>query len=209
MTFARAKPSPLWWDAVPTEPTRPPLPGDADADVCIVGAGFTGLWTAYYLKRLDPSLRVIVLEREYVGFGASGRNGGWCHGEYPLGLATLAHRHGAEMAIRYQRAAFDAVLDRLNVGGPEEAGGTSRAEAGAPPSEPFRIRDYGVAAARLEAAAQRLTELLRTFDQTLGAAEVFLALHPELAEMDGRFDVMLVTPGQPLRHIEDAWRPGF
>jgi len=66
--------------------------------------------------------------------------------------------------------AFDAVLDRLNVGGPEEAGGTSRAEAGAPPSEPFRIRDYGVAAARLEAAAQRLTELLRTFDQTLGAS---------------------------------------
>jgi glycine/D-amino acid oxidase-like deaminating enzyme len=109
MPFERAKPSPLWWDAVPTEPTRPPLPGDTDADVCIVGAGFTGLWTAYYLKRLDPGLRVIVLEREHVGFGASGRNGGWCHGEYPLGLATLAHRHGAEAAVRYQRAAFDAV----------------------------------------------------------------------------------------------------
>lgn len=109
MPFERTKPSPLWWDAVPAEPTRPPLPGDASVDVCIVGAGFTGLWTAYYLKRLDPSLRVMVLEREHVGFGASGRNGGWCHAEYPLGLATLAHRHGADLALRYQRAAFDAV----------------------------------------------------------------------------------------------------
>ena len=67
--------------------------------------------------------------------------------------------------------AFDAVLDRLDVGGPEEdAGGTPRTDAGATPSEPFRIRDYGAAAERLEAAAQRLTELLGTFDQALGAS---------------------------------------
>ena len=59
---------------------RPALPGSTDADVAIVGGGYTGLWTAYYLKRADPSLRVIVLEREVCGWGASGRNGGWVCG---------------------------------------------------------------------------------------------------------------------------------
>ncbi|MCV7278727.1 FAD-dependent oxidoreductase [Mycolicibacterium flavescens] len=56
-------------------PPRPALPGDRDADVCIVGAGYTGLWTAYYLKKADPSLRISVLEARFAGFGASGRNG--------------------------------------------------------------------------------------------------------------------------------------
>ncbi|MCW2851693.1 MAG: dependent oxidoreductase, partial [Nocardioides sp.] len=55
---------------------RSPLPGDTEADVAIVGAGFTGLWTAYDLAEADPSLRVVVLESEVAGFGASGRNGG-------------------------------------------------------------------------------------------------------------------------------------
>lgn len=109
MSLPTAKTSPLWWDLVPTAPTRPPLAGDADVDVAIVGAGFTGLWTAYYLKLLEPSTDVLVMERAHVGFGASGRNGGWCHPEYPLGLATLAHRHGRDPALRFQRAALDAV----------------------------------------------------------------------------------------------------
>jgi glycine/D-amino acid oxidase-like deaminating enzyme len=59
---------------------RPPLPGGVDCDVAIVGAGYTGLWTAYYLKRADPGLRIVVLEREFAGYGASGRNGGWLAG---------------------------------------------------------------------------------------------------------------------------------
>ena len=61
---------------------RPPLPGDTEADVCIVGAGYTGLWTAYYLKKADPSLRVVIVEKEFAGFGASGRNGGWLSGGF-------------------------------------------------------------------------------------------------------------------------------
>jgi len=69
----------LWWDTLPADLTRPigePLPGDTSVDVAIVGAGYTGLWTAYYLSRRDPSLRIAVLEAQEVGFGASGRNGG-------------------------------------------------------------------------------------------------------------------------------------
>ncbi|MFD2174014.1 NAD(P)/FAD-dependent oxidoreductase [Rhodobacter lacus] len=61
---------------------RPALPGDIAVDVCIIGAGFTGLWAAYYLKRADPALSIAVVEKHFAGFGASGRNGGWCSGEF-------------------------------------------------------------------------------------------------------------------------------
>jgi glycine/D-amino acid oxidase-like deaminating enzyme len=77
------------------------LPGDAEFDVAIVGAGFTGLWTAHSLLRLDPSLRVVVLEAETAGFGASGRNGGWCVGDYggPAGAVEKAHGKGSVEAM--------------------------------------------------------------------------------------------------------------
>ena len=67
----------LWLDTVDEAlAPRPALAGDTDADVAIVGAGYTGLWTAYYLIAADPTLRIVVLEAEIAGFGASGRNGG-------------------------------------------------------------------------------------------------------------------------------------
>ena len=67
-----------------------PCPATRDVDVAVVGAGLTGLWTAYYLLEADPRLRVVVLEAETAGFGASGRNGGWCSALFPAGLAKLA-----------------------------------------------------------------------------------------------------------------------
>src|SRR6516162_10645246 len=78
-----------WWQARGVPPRRPPLPGGTDADVCIVGAGYTGLWTAYYLKQADPGLRVVVLEQNFAGIGASGRNGGWV----PAGLPGSRSRY--------------------------------------------------------------------------------------------------------------------
>lgn len=66
------------------------------SDVVIVGGGFTGLWTAYYLLRASPALSVTILEAEHVGFGASGRNGGWVSALFPVGADTLAARHGVE-----------------------------------------------------------------------------------------------------------------
>jgi glycine/D-amino acid oxidase-like deaminating enzyme len=71
----------FWLDQLGARPARPALAGDREADVCIVGGGFTGLWTAYELKRADPGLVVVVLEARQVGFGASGRNGGWVVGK--------------------------------------------------------------------------------------------------------------------------------
>jgi glycine/D-amino acid oxidase-like deaminating enzyme len=96
---------------------RPALPGDTDADVAIVGAGFTGLWTAYYLLRADPSLRVVVLEAETAGFGASGRNGGWCSALFPASPATMAALPGSDRAaaVALDRAMRDTVDEVLAV----------------------------------------------------------------------------------------------
>jgi glycine/D-amino acid oxidase-like deaminating enzyme len=73
---------------------RPSLNGPAEADVAILGAGFTGLWTAYYLLSQEPSLRVVVLEAEIAGFGASGRNGAWCSSGFPVSPGELQRRFG-------------------------------------------------------------------------------------------------------------------
>jgi glycine/D-amino acid oxidase-like deaminating enzyme len=94
----------LWSATTPLAPLRPALGGDRDADVAIVGAGFTGLWTAYYLLKADPSLRVVVLEAETAGFGASGRNGGWCSAYFPASARNLASMSGREQAIAMHRA---------------------------------------------------------------------------------------------------------
>ncbi|HEX2811026.1 MAG TPA: FAD-binding oxidoreductase, partial [Kineosporiaceae bacterium] len=83
---------------------RPGLTGDGEADVCIVGAGYTGLWTAYYLLQAEPTLRVTVVEAEIAGFGASGRNGGWCSGLFPAAVGALARSHGRPAAIAMRRA---------------------------------------------------------------------------------------------------------
>ena len=98
---------------------RAALPGSTAVDVAIVGAGFTGLWTAYHLSQLDPSLRVVVLEREVAGFGASGRNGGWCSALFPASAKRLAGNRGPDggpgggrgAAIRQLRALQDSVHD--------------------------------------------------------------------------------------------------
>jgi glycine/D-amino acid oxidase-like deaminating enzyme len=85
---------------------RPPLPGDSAVDV---GAGYTGLWTAYYLRRADPSLRVVICERDTVGFGASGRNGGWCSALFAGSRAATEARHGRDAVVAMERALIDTL----------------------------------------------------------------------------------------------------
>ncbi len=78
---------------------RPALRGSIDVDVAILGAGYTGLWTAYYLQEYDPSLRIAIVEKEIAGFGASGRNGAWCTASFPLGVSEMASRFGRDAAV--------------------------------------------------------------------------------------------------------------
>jgi glycine/D-amino acid oxidase-like deaminating enzyme len=102
--------APSWWwaDLGGLPAPRPGLDGDREADVCIVGAGYTGLWTAYELLRADPRLEVVVLEREVAGFGASGRNGGWVLGEVSTGSRQRAAAGEAGIAA-LERAAQETV----------------------------------------------------------------------------------------------------
>jgi glycine/D-amino acid oxidase-like deaminating enzyme len=100
-----------WFTELPRP--RHALPGDRDSDVCIVGAGYTGLWTAYYLMKADPSLRITLLEARFAGFGASGRNGGWLSGLAPGHRGRLAKKYGRSGVVAWQRtlnAAVDEVI---------------------------------------------------------------------------------------------------
>ena len=87
-----------WLDASPAGPARRPLEGIAQADVAVIGAGFTGLWTAIALTDTDPALRVTVLEAATVGHGASGRNGGFCEASLTHGLANGIRHFPDELA---------------------------------------------------------------------------------------------------------------
>lgn len=99
----------LWLEDVAPIRLRPPLDGPSDADVAILGAGFTGLWTALYLLERDPSLDVLVVEREFSGYGASGRNGAWCSPYINVEIAGLVRRFGEERGRALHRTMLDTV----------------------------------------------------------------------------------------------------
>ncbi|MBT1188881.1 FAD-dependent oxidoreductase, partial [Streptomyces sp. CJ_13] len=99
-------------------PPRPPLTGDTTADVVIVGGGYTGLWTAYYLKAAAPDLRVTVLEQKFCGYGASGRNGGWLYNGI-AGRDRYAALHGHQAALRLQRAMNETVTEVIDTAAKE------------------------------------------------------------------------------------------
>lgn len=97
---------PLWFEA--GQP-RERLDGPVQADVVIVGAGYTGLWTAYYLLKSDPSLKVVLLEKREVGFGASGRNGGWASAIFPISLHRVEQLYSHHAALHLQQAMNETV----------------------------------------------------------------------------------------------------
>lgn len=109
-----------WFDSLPSPlPAGEALAGDVEVDVAIVGAGYTGLWSALYLLRTDPALSVAVFESEIAGFGASGRNGGWCSAMFATSPAKLVRAYGAAAESRLRKALEQAV---------DEVGAVSAAE---------------------------------------------------------------------------------
>ncbi len=99
---------------------RRELTEDMEVDVAVLGGGYSGLWTAYYLLREEPGLAVTILEGEIVGFGASGRNGGWCSAGFPVSLPELARRYGIESTRRLHAAMIDSVDEVGRVAGRED-----------------------------------------------------------------------------------------
>jgi glycine/D-amino acid oxidase-like deaminating enzyme len=97
--FADAEVRPFWLAALPPRDPAPPLSGTVDTDLCIVGGGFTGLWAALHAKADDPAREVVLLEADTIGFGASGRNGGFVMSSLTHGLANGLARFEAEMPV--------------------------------------------------------------------------------------------------------------
>ncbi|MFD8780763.1 NAD(P)/FAD-dependent oxidoreductase [Kitasatospora sp. NPDC059599] len=108
----------FWYAADGVPEPGPGLPGDRDVDVCVVGGGYTGLWSAYYLKKADPSLRIALLEQRFCGYGASGRNGGWLYNGF-AGRGAFAKRYGQQRAAAMQRVMDDAVGEVVEVAAAE------------------------------------------------------------------------------------------
>jgi len=158
----------LWLDACGDDLTpRAALDADRDVDVAVVGAGYTGLWTAYYLAVADPGLRVAVVEREVAGFGASGRNGGWCSALFAAGREAVARRAGRDAALALQRAMIDTVDEVGRVAAAERIdagwvkGGTLRLATN--PGQVTRVR--------AAVAADRAWELSEADSRWLDAGE--------------------------------------
>lgn len=109
---------------------RPALTGSTQVDIAILGGGYSGLWTAYYLLRSNPSLKLAVIEKEIVGYGGSGRNGGWCSPRFPVSAGLLQKRYGAEtarsmlLAVQASVEEIRRVCDEEEIDARFRAGGT-------------------------------------------------------------------------------------
>lgn len=128
-----------------SQPVLASLEGDLEVDVAIVGAGLTGLWTGWAIKDRDPSLEVVVLEAEEVGFGASGRNGGWLSGK-TVGLRSVLEKSsGSRLDVQTaDRAVSRAIHEVVSVLGADEIGAIQGGwmQVARSPSQMGRLRDY-------------------------------------------------------------------
>lgn len=182
----------FWWDTLPDDLRQPlgvALTADCDVDVAIVGAGFTGLWTAYHLQTLSPGLRIAVMDSHVAGFGASGRNGGWASALFPIEVPAIARRYGREAALAMKHAMIDSVSDLGDTARSEGwdihwAHGGTIVAARTPlqlersGTEVAEAEEWGLDAPRLLSAAQA-TSIMRATD-TLGGTFTphCAALHP-------------------------------
>lgn len=163
-----------WYRQIGLPIPRAPLPGSIDADVAIVGAGLTGLWSAYYLRQADPSLRVVLVEKEFAGFGASGRNGGWLSAELAGSRERYARDHGRDGVadlLRSMRQAVDEVI------------GVAQREG----IDADVVKGGVVEVARNPAQVRRLRERL-VYDRQWGATEQDVVVLSR-DELDGRITI--------------------
>ena len=177
-----------WFTHLPDP--RPALPGDREADVCIVGAGYTGLWTAYYLKRLDPTLTVTIAEARFAGFGASGRNGGWLSGLPPGHRGVLAKMHGRDSVITWQRMLNDAVDEVIAVAAREVI-------------DADIVKGGNLEVARNPAQAERLREEVEE-DRRWGVDDVEILTGAEASERIRVDDVVLGSFNPHCARIQPA-----
>jgi glycine/D-amino acid oxidase-like deaminating enzyme len=189
----------FWWQQLGLPSPRPALPGSTDADVCVVGGGFTGLWTAYYVKRARPDARVVVLEERFAGFGASGRNGGWCTNSITGGRDRYATSHGRDAAVAFQRAMNDTVDEVIAVAAAEgiDAGIVKGGELNVArnPSQLARLRAAHAEDASWPATDIELLDAATTADRVRVDGALGATWHPHCAR---------VNPAKLVRGLADA-----
>ena len=155
----------FWWNQLGQPVPRPALPGSTRADVVIVGAGYTGLWTAYYLKKAAPQLRIVVLEARFAGFGASGRNGGWLTNSITGGRDQYLKHHGRPAVENFQAAMNDTVDEVIRVAAAESI------DAGIVKGGEFTVAYDAPQQHRLEAAARAEQTWAHTDVEVLSRAQ--------------------------------------
>jgi len=196
--YADARAAPFWLDDLPRREPDAPLRGVADADLCIVGGGFTGLWAALHAKADDPSRDVVVLEADTVGAGASGRNGGFLVASLTHGLSNGLARFSDELAT-LERLALE------NFAGLKADLATHGIDA--------QLEETGELTALLEphevAAADQEAELLRRHGHAVDVLDA-AAMRAEVASptyLGGLWDrtgAGLVHPGRLVAGLRDA-----
>ena len=158
----------LWWASLNAQfVARDKQSHHIDADVCIVGAGFTGLWTALALLEAEPDMKVVILEAEAAGYGASGRNGGWASALFPIEDAAIAKTYGHDLAVSLRRQ-LEAEIDRIIDFAEAEGISANIAKGGT------------ITLARNEAQAKRLREGVQAA-QALGIDQDLIWLEAEEA----------------------------
>ncbi len=188
-----------WWQAQGGFPARrASLPGPTEADVCIVGGGYTGLWTAYYLAGLRPGLRIVVLEAAFAGYGASGRNGGWVTAELPGSRARYAQAAGGVAGVRALEDALRSTVDEVGRVCAAESidcdfvkGG--RLSVATTPSQLARLRE-GLAAHRAWGDGEDVYQFLST-DETRARINVAGALGGLYAPASARVQPAALAAG--------------
>ncbi|MEF3402288.1 NAD(P)/FAD-dependent oxidoreductase [Agromyces sp. CCNWLW203] len=177
----------FWLQQVGLPTPRPALPGDLDVDVAIVGAGYTGLWAAYYLKRDQPDLRVAVLERRFAGYGASGRNGGWLTNSVTGGREQYVTSRGRDAAIAQQVALNETVDEVVAVAAAEgidadvHKGG--ELEVAYTPAQLARLKAYAAAEQSWPATDVQLLDAKAAAARVNVAGILGAAWHPHCARI--------------------------
>ncbi|MGH3037157.1 MAG: NAD(P)/FAD-dependent oxidoreductase [Gaiellaceae bacterium] len=198
--FADAEARPYWLAALPQRTPEALLEGVTEADLGIVGGGFTGLWAALHAKADDPAADVVVLEADTVGFGASGRNGGFVIGSLTHGLENGLARFEDELPILERLAhenfeGFRADLERRGIDCDFEPTGELVVAL-----EPHELEWFAEGAELLD----RFGHVHELFDREAMQAEI--ASPTYLGGIWDKTDAGLLDPGKLAAGLADAAR---
>jgi glycine/D-amino acid oxidase-like deaminating enzyme len=177
----------FWYAGMGVPRPENALDGDTRADVCIVGAGYTGLWTAYYLAKADPGLRIVIVEAKFAGYGASGRNGGWLTNSITGGRDGYVRTHGRDAVVRFQDAMNHTVQEVIDVAAAEgidadiRKGGELNVATSA--AQMQRLTAYAAAEAQWDVAGSELLDAGQTRDRINIAGARGGIWHPHCARI--------------------------